>query len=448
MPAYDRISDLPESLIIQILSYLRTKDSVKTSVLSSRWKNLCLSVPVLDFSYKDCFINHNDMIISFIDRFLDFKPELRLREFKVICCVVGGRGGFTDRICKAIDKGVQHLDVKSNMYYVEDDTHIYPCIEFVPLNLYTSKTLVSLKLSFSGIEDPGLVSLPCLRFMELVEIKSHDTANLEKLILGCPVLEELVLVKDMNDELAVTRFRSQSMKRFSVPSRYVHSSSVESTLEIDAPGLEYMSLGDDQFDRIVVKNLSSLLTVDLHIKFLVGASVSVFSWDLSKRKEIRDFLNGIYGVRHMIISSQTVKALYLYSKVELIPKFNNLSRLQAVFPRSLLQFFPAFLESCPNLKHLILKVVVDGEASLDIKTVPKCFLSTLECVEMKGMFEREEDEMKIASYFLENAALLKKLVVSRGVYPSFLSDSEVYEELNKITKRSPTCQIVLDFELC
>ncbi|KAJ4889858.1 F-box/FBD/LRR-repeat protein [Raphanus sativus] len=457
MSGLDRISELPEPLLTQILSYLPTKQSVQTSVLSKRWENLYLSVPVLDLNCSvfgfdsSCYefpYEADEVLLSFlnfIERLLEFSPELSLLKVKVKCRTTA-IDGFMDRLATVIDRGTQYLDVESSTDYYEDSFGVtLPGVDFVPMNLFTSRTLVYLKLSSSGLDDPGLVSMPRLKFMHLEEIKWR--VHLEKLLSGCPVLEELTLLRDMedefargNDEFGVMRVRSRSLKRFRVlKHRWDCSPEVRCTLEIDAPGLEYMSLGEDQFDSIVVKNLSSLLKVELDIKFVVNFGEFFDPWDASKRSEIRDFLKGVSSVRHMIISEKTVKALDLYSKVGMIPQFNNLSRLEAVFPSELLQFLPALLECCPNLNNLVLKVVHSEvmEEGLELTDVPRCVSSTLECVEIKDKFEWEEGKMKVASYFLENSAVLKKLILSSTAY-----NQNIYDKVNQLTKRSPGCQII------
>ncbi|KFK31482.1 hypothetical protein AALP_AA6G117900 [Arabis alpina] len=413
---------------------------MKTSVLSTTWKNHWLHVPLLELNYKD--FSSQGVFISFIDRFL---TDSLLQKLKVKSSRVEIQG-FRDRIATAIDinRGIQHLDLKGCRYYRDNvDGFMYPFHEFMPLNLYTCKTLVSLKLSRYTLEDGHVVvSLPCLKLMDLRKIRWVGSMTLEKLLSGCPALEELILRRGFYDEPAVLLVKSRSLKRFYVPFKRGYSSfSIEKyILEIDAPELEYMSLKEYHFNTSLVKNLTCLFTIDLDIKFGI-----VFGPE--KRNAIRDFLNGITSVRHMIISQQTVKALDRYSEIEPIPKFSNLSCLQAVFPSSSLQFLPALFESCPNLKHLILKIVYSEETeAFQVINVPPCFVSTLECVEIEGIFDWGEEELKIASYFLENSAGLKKLILRFAHLSYPRQGTDIYEELNKVTKCSRGCRILINYE--
>lgn len=158
-----------------------------------------------------------------------------------------------------------------------------------------------------------------------------------------------------------------------------------------------------------------------------------------------------------------LQALDLYSKLRLIPKFNNLSCLQAVFPSlkhlilvkpvvivgltTLLGFFSVLLKTQPFFFFwvLFLQKLVNSDV-FQLLHVPRCLLPTLECVEIKGIFDWGEEELKITSYFLENSRVLKKLVLSFGGCPQHYSESEIYEEIGRLAKGCGGCEVIIDSE--
>lgn len=312
----ERISELPDSLLTQILSFLPTKYSIKTSVLSKRWQSLWLKVPVLDLKVSD-FPNDGEYFPSFIDNFLKLNQNSRMQKLKLKYdeyTYDDDRFAPTGWIGTAFDRRIQHLDVKG---LVTD-----MCTrEFIPLDIYNSNTLVSLKLVTIGIMNPELVvSLPCLKTMHLEDVwYFDDPLIIEKVISGCPALEDLILVRPIDfcdvDVLQFLRVRSQTLKSFRLS--FEHSVCVTYfSVEIDAPRLEYLSFNDNQSDMIVVKSMNSLFMIDIDTEFNVkfGGSPLVPK-DLSKRDTIRDFLAAISSVGHMIISQPTLQVFSIMHNI-------------------------------------------------------------------------------------------------------------------------------------
>ena len=100
-----------------------------------------------------------------------------------------------------------------------------------------------------------------------------------------------------------------------------------------------------------------------------------------------------------------------------------------------------------NLAFLCLKKIVHSEEmeeGLELTDVPRCVSSTLECVEIQEKLELGEGKMKATSYFLANSAVLKKLILSPTAYdPRNVAESEIWEKVNKLTKRSTGCEIII-----
>lgn len=255
----DRISELPDSLRSQILLLLTTKDSIKTSVLSARWRDIWLHVPGLDLRVDD-LPPYGQVFPSFNYKYIKFNHKSRLQKFKIKYHVCNDyRDQFLEWIGPSVERGIQHLDV---------ETDIGTCM---PQNIYKSNTLVSLKLVALGLETPNSdVSLPCLKILPLEHILyDDDPLTLEKLISGCSVLEDLTMIRQTYTPGTVMlslRMRSQSLKSFRLTFEYTMEGA-DFSVEIDAPKLKYLSFKDNQSDKIVIKNLSSLLMIDIDTEF-------------------------------------------------------------------------------------------------------------------------------------------------------------------------------------
>ncbi|XP_019096407.1 PREDICTED: F-box/FBD/LRR-repeat protein At2g26030 [Camelina sativa] len=280
---------------------------------------------------------------------------------------------------------------------------------------------------------------------------------MEKLISGCPVLEEFALAlpydyHERQKNVSSLRVKSQTLKSF-IFSFDTNYTDTVFAFEIDAPQLKYMYFSDDQSDRIVLKNLTSLSMIEIGSDFHVDRGSTSYR---ERRNAIRDFLNGISSVRHMIISESTLKVLFHYSKLGRIRKFDNVTRLQAAIYSNMLELFPAFLESFPNLKNLILDLIVVTR-EIKLNGVPQCMVLNLECVEIKLKDVMVEEPVKtLVRYFLENSVVLKKLILrfkesseAMKVYARAKKASsrakkvsDIFKELSTFTKLSPRCEII------
>ncbi|EFH41573.1 hypothetical protein ARALYDRAFT_917064 [Arabidopsis lyrata subsp. lyrata] len=235
----------------------------------------------------------------FMDRFMEFNCQSHLEKFEITYFECNGyRDRFMDLIGTVVDRGIQHLDVL-----------MYTCNrnDFIRQNIYKSKTLVSLNLVNIELKKPEfVVSLPCLKIMRLCNVCYGEDGPIvvEKLISGCPVLEDLQLLRPfgiLNQKvLLFLRIRSQTLKSLQVSfTPFINTRGTDFSVEIDTPQLKYMTVEQCHSDSIMVKKLSSLFRIDIGSKL---HPLRHFDFNI-----FRDFLTGISSVRHMIIWERTLK---------------------------------------------------------------------------------------------------------------------------------------------
>ncbi|ESQ38904.1 hypothetical protein EUTSA_v10001850mg [Eutrema salsugineum] len=196
----DKTSELPDPLICQILCHLPTKDVVRTSVLSTRWRNLSTFVIFGDrffYSSRASCIDKLKLTISGNEDNVDVASS------------------FTSSLDAVVKRKIQDL-------YVICLAKSYE----MPPSIFNCETLVSLKLNFEPFASAEFVSLPCLKTLDL---EYPNEAIFGRLVSSCPVLEELNIVI-----FAIVRVLSKSLKSLSICILFSCSAGVV----IDAPQLD------------------------------------------------------------------------------------------------------------------------------------------------------------------------------------------------------------------
>ncbi|CAA7024607.1 unnamed protein product [Microthlaspi erraticum] len=433
----DRLSQLPDALICQILYHLYTKESVKTSVLSKRWRHLWLWVPSLElwsFNFTD-----SNSFVSFGDRIFDFSRASCIHKLSLSVFAetedrlysVKDVSFLTSWLDAATKRKIQHLDL-----HLSEKFHFY----MKPLKFYQCETLVCLRLFDVALDDASahFVSFPCLKTMRLDRVLCPNESTFEKLVSSCPVLEELE-VDDLLGDANVFRVRSQSLKRFTLVRDYSYlSNPAVPGVVVDAPLLSRLSINDLASESFIVNNLAPKARLDITITF---GSVDVD--EFSKTSGIRSFLLGISKVGDMTLCADTFELLCEFLELEPLPQFGYMSRLYIGLRVSYLKWLPTFLEICPNLKSLILMWECSYEEmeQVSFTSVPECLISSLEFVDIQVPILGHAAEMKLVRYLLKNSAVLKKLTLR-------LSDLSTREKslrrrLQRIPRASTKCEVVV-----
>ena len=234
----DRISDLPDCLLIHILSLLGTKQAIQTSRLSSRWKLLWTYVPKLNLdidSFPKFECDKDGSIINFecyVSQVLAKHKAKYLRNFRLKYRLYHQKR--LDRWISTFTTSALNLQ-ELDLQIINCPTPIpTDCCWKLPHSIFYCNKLVVLKIGGDIVLDPSSSSSFQLNTLKILRLKSITFANRDSfvtLLSFCPVLEDLTLIiydyKEFKFKICVP-----TLKRLSV-------SYLNNKLKIDTPSLEY-----------------------------------------------------------------------------------------------------------------------------------------------------------------------------------------------------------------
>ncbi|XP_004288752.1 PREDICTED: F-box/LRR-repeat protein At4g14103-like [Fragaria vesca subsp. vesca] len=298
----DKISQLPDALLSHILSFLTTKQAVRTSILSTRWNNIWVSVPSLDLVHYYCNESRSlhAAFVSFVDRALHCRGLLDIQRFHLrYYCFAVDLSRIDGWIRNVICRNVVELDLYVRVY---EDT--VEKIE-LPKTIFLCKTLVVLKLNFN-----------CFIY---APPESGSFPNLKRLTI----------------DFASYMSLEEPYMSYEDPYEYYFYFS------INAPKLEFLNLKVDFLPSIVFEDAKSL----------VKAVLSFSHHDAIEHEHYDDrattLLAAISNVQHLTLSVHSLAASFM-------PAFDNLIHLKLVINSHFWEVLPELLHRTPNLECLVL----------------------------------------------------------------------------------------------
>ncbi|KAJ1285238.1 hypothetical protein BS78_03G264700 [Paspalum vaginatum] len=184
----DRISELPDAVLLSVLSYLPLRDAGRTVVLSSRWRGL-FDQSLLDFNACQPFPPEEgrgcDWVIRAITHILAARPRIRIRSFRLVLYGRGfiGRLSVVDGWFRALARhGLREVDI--DMFYAK-------AMPTLPESLLKLASLEALKVyycRYPEVQPATALRLPALKILYLSNV-SVSQDFLEATLSRCTSLD-------------------------------------------------------------------------------------------------------------------------------------------------------------------------------------------------------------------------------------------------------------------
>ena len=181
------ISDLPDQMLLEILSWLPTTQVVATMLLSKQWKFLWRQVPKLYYNYSE----HEGRDFSeFVSRSLQSQVAPSFKSLKLSVSPYCDSRDVKNWIDLAVSRFVLELEI--DLTAAQN-----PMITALPKSMYTCETLSCLRLKalvLDDIPEDYPICLSSLNYLYIsVSIQVSADKFIGKLSAGAPLLKKTVV---------------------------------------------------------------------------------------------------------------------------------------------------------------------------------------------------------------------------------------------------------------
>ncbi|CAA7022721.1 unnamed protein product [Microthlaspi erraticum] len=199
--APDRLSSLPNVLLVMIISSLSFKECVSTSSISRRFRNLYRETTNISFKESE-FVTHRAfsglprmvariLFVRYMHEWVSRMPDHVIQSFEIhLPCPFGFGAEIASLIAFAVSRQVKKLvlDFSNPAWRSFHDARRLPLLVHLPACVYSLKTLESLKLYACGF-DPSRFQYP--EMLRSLHIGCVRLINFEPLLRRCSKLDIL-----------------------------------------------------------------------------------------------------------------------------------------------------------------------------------------------------------------------------------------------------------------
>ncbi|KAL8048619.1 hypothetical protein ABFS82_07G076300 [Erythranthe guttata] len=408
----DRISELPDDILVTILHLLPMKAAARTSILSSRWINLWKNISSLDFDAEIALVKIADdpklsneeslKYVRWVNCVLQSHKASPLKEFRV--CFDLGRTfkyAITQWLEFAFARNVERLELDFSprtcrVGTVDDTCYVFP-------NKFLKRPSQSSSVNFRSLKELSLKSVIVTR--EAVEFFLHN----------CPLLEKLVVSYTCQLSNLEVCGSSLALKHLELKHCYGLKS-----VKVSAPNLTSLSI--PKVEGLLLENFPSLVKV----------SVTCIIDRYSVKNLLPTLSCCIFQLETLILTLDDDGEDIFLPTFPQLPKLKKLVIYYWVDGEQSLMGLTSLIRASPNLQEFVLRLTVWDYLRSDeeVKNSIKFPHEHLKVVMFCGYCGRSSDA-ELVGYILDNCVALEKLVIDPR-YPFFLrgtpSDTELVEE--------------------
>ncbi|KAE9461825.1 hypothetical protein C3L33_06300, partial [Rhododendron williamsianum] len=432
--AVDPISELPDSILVHILSLLGIEDAVRTQVLSKRWRFLWTFLPSLVFYYyesdddrgegEDFRLARNTEFVTFVEKTL-FASNCKLKKFEVDFYYGPRFASNVDSWTRfAVGKGVEELDLQLCPDATDTEYEL-------PQLLYDNSWFKELRFSHCRVIPEGNVAWYSLKKLSIGHVEfSNDV--IERVLTGSPVLETLTLESVKSDD---------------------------SGLEISAPYLLSLEMSGSLGCNCRFTNISSLVDA------VFNCNIECFEED-NDYERIRNivvvFLASLVHVKNLTLGTWAIEVLSIMEANGLSCPLLNCKclTLDTKIDKNVLPGIANVFNSTPNVEALIMTwsssspwlagMLLDYNEEqywTSQNWTYECLALHLKNVTIRDdlMYHCDSNFFSFVQFLLRNARVLQKMVISMPSSPSDARLKEYFEAAKKLLsfpRSSPDAAVI------